>query len=291
MTQYIIANHPIEVSGRGLSLIPGFNSFASANHTDGQAILQLQQGVPLMGWDIAPLHRFPLGNGEVMCSFGIHGGVYLLRMEKAGKAPLLLRVMKAEDCFVAQTNMEAQKQGELLRFACWMAYGIAAVHHQTLAMHASTVSYAGKSILFLGESGTGKSTHTQLWLNHISPTELLNDDSPFVRVMEDHSVWVFGSPWSGKTPCYQNKSTAVAAIVRLSQAPYNKIKRLKGIAALGSLLPSCPPAFAYDPTLLSYISRILDIILQQVPIYSLECLPNPEAAQLVLETLQESGRL
>ena len=146
-------------------------------------------------------------------------------------------------------------------------------------------------MLFLGESGTGKSTHTQLWLNHIPNTELLNDDSPFVRVMDDHTVSVFGSPWSGKTHCYKNKNTPIAAIVRLSQASHNKITPLKGIAALGALLPSCPPPFIYDEILLSKIIDLFNRVMKQIPVYSLECLPNPEAAQLVFKTLQESGRL
>ena len=35
--------------------------------------------------------------------------------------------------------------------------------------------------LFQGKSGTGKSTHSGLWLKHIPGCELLNDDNPIVH--------------------------------------------------------------------------------------------------------------
>ena len=49
----------------------------------------------------------------------------------------------------------------------------------------------GKRFFFLGESGTGKSTHTRLWRENIAGSKLLNDDSPIVRY-EEGGVWVYG---------------------------------------------------------------------------------------------------
>ena len=92
--------------------------------------------------------------------------------------------------------------------------------------------------MFLGHSGTGKSTHSSLWLKYIQGTALVNDDNPVVRVLEDGEVRVYGSPWSGKTPCYRNVSYPVGAIVKLDQAPYNEIQPLKGIRAYAAVVPS-----------------------------------------------------
>ncbi|MBO6066250.1 MAG: transposase, partial [Lachnospiraceae bacterium] len=88
-------------------------------------------------------------------------------------------------------------------------------NHVHLLMHASVTMHAGKGYLFLGKSGTGKSTHSQLWINNIEGCELLNDDNPVLRVEDDGSVRVYGSPWSGKTPCYRNLDVPVGAIVDL----------------------------------------------------------------------------
>ena len=140
-----------------------------------------------------------------------------------------------------------------------------------------------RPVLFLGESGTGKSTHTRLWREHIPGAQLLNDDSPIVRVVEGVPT-VFGSPWSGKTPCYRNESYPIAAFVRLAQAPHNRIARLPVVRAIGALLPSCPPAFAYDAQLQDNICDTLSQLIARVPVYQLECLPDADAARLSFET-------
>ncbi len=60
-------------------------------------------------------------------------------------------------------HLKGNLDPRLLRFACWMAYGVMTVPYQTVAIHTSTIVCQGKAVLFLGESGTGKSTHTRLW--------------------------------------------------------------------------------------------------------------------------------
>ena len=172
----------------------------------------------------------------------------------------------------------------LYRFALWLGFGIMTLSRDTLAVHSSCIVYRGKAVLFLGESGTGKSTHTRLWREHIPGAVLLNDDSPMIRV-EDGKVWAYGSAWSGKTPCYKNERYELKACVRLSQAPFNRIDKLSVLQAYGALHPSCAPEFAYDAGLYDEVSRIIEQILTSVPSYHLACLPNQEAALLSCRTI------
>ena len=165
-----------------------------------------------------------------------------------------------------------------------MAYGVMTVPYQTVAIHTSTIVCRGKAVLFLGESGTGKSTHPRLWRENIEEATLLNDDSPIVRIT-DGQPWVWGSPWSGKTPCYKKECYPLAACVRLSQAPFNKIRRLAVAEAYASLHPSCPPAFSYDESLYDSICEVLNAILTNIPVYHLACLPDADAARLSYETI------
>ncbi|MDE5637994.1 MAG: hypothetical protein K2I43_08295, partial [Alistipes sp.] len=88
-----------------------------------------------------------------------------------------------------------------------------------------------------------------------------------------------------KTPCYRNESYPLAAIVRLSQAPRNSMRRLPTIAAIGALLPSCPPSFAYDGALQDCICRLLSEVIAAVPVFHLECLPDAAAAELSHSTI------
>ncbi len=169
-------------------------------------------------------------------------------------------------------------------FMMWVAYGLAFVADGVVAVHSSNIVVDQKAVIFLGESGTGKSTHTRLWRENIEGATLLNDDSPILRVM-DGVVYAYGSPWSGKTPCYKNERYELAGIVRLSQAPENKMRRLSVLESFSALYPSCPPAFAGSETLSGEICTTISAILSQVPVWHLSCLPDGDAAQLSYQTV------
>ena len=96
---------------------------------------------------------------------------------------------------------------------------------------------------------------------------------------------IYGSPWSGKTHCYVNKCVPVRALMRLSQAPHNKIYQLPALSAIGAILPSCPPAFAYDNALQDHICNTVSEIISCTPVYHLECLPDAAAAELSYSTI------
>ena len=178
------------------------------------------------------------------------------------------------------TNIELDNVDvAILRFGLWIMFGVVLAKHQAIAVHSSAIECDGRVILFLGESGTGKSTHTRLWRENIAGAHLLNDDSPIVRIV-DSTALVYGSPWSGKTPCYKNESYPIAAFCRLSQAPRNEIKCLSTIASIGAVLPSTPPQFAHDSSLQDSICATVGNLLRCVPVYHLACLPNPDAAYL-----------
>jgi len=153
-------------------------------------------------------------------------------------------------------------------------YALSTADMDTVLFHAAVVSYQGKAYMFLGPSGTGKSTHARLWLKHIEGTELVNDDNPVVR-----DGVVYGSPWSGKTPCYRNVSYPLGGIVMLSQAPYNKICRLEGLQAYMALVPSISGK-RWDARIADGLHQTENALAMQVPVWHLECLPDEAAARL-----------
>lgn len=159
------------------------------------------------------------------------------------------------------------------------AFSIAGASHKTLLIHASTIVCQTKAVMFLGESGTGKSTHSRMWLENIDGTTLLNDDAPAVRV-ENGIVHAYGTPWSGKTPCYIAESHRLAAVVRIKRAPYNAITRQSALHAFGAILPSCLPTLQQNEQMLDNVCNTLSDILRLTPVYVLECLPNGDAAHV-----------
>lgn len=160
--------------------------------------------------------------------------------------------------------------------AMMLMYAYNSVWKDALMLHASVTMNGGKGYLFLGKSGTGKSTHSQLWLDNIPGCELLNDDNPVIRVI-DGVPTVFGTPWSGKTPCYKDKNVPVGGIVRLSQAPFNKIHELDIFEAYAALMPSCS-SMKWDLAWADAEHRTLEAVLSTCRCWHLECLPDADAA-------------
>ncbi len=277
---YLIAGHRIRVEGgkliQAIEALPGFPVFKTKSGGEPLCrFITTSNQAP----EFAHIYYRSEIDGVVSC-FGCYTAGYVFDMTFPDAEPL--------NMWMTQDTRIAYFTGNfapiLLRFACWIAYGVAAAPLGTVAIHTSTICYQGKAVLFLGESGTGKSTHTRLWREIIEGAVLLNDDSPILRII-DGKPWVYGSPWSGKTPCYKNESYPLAACVRLSQAPFNKIERLNIAQGYGALHPSCPPCFAYDDALYDSISGTLSNLLSNVPVYHLSCLPDAAAAHLSCETI------
>ena len=171
--------------------------------------------------------------------------------------------------------------------ALMVLYALATAEKGTALFHAAVVSHQGKGYMFLGPSGTGKSTHARLWLKYIEGATLVNDDNPVVR-MEDEQAVVYGSPWSGKTPCYRNVSYPLGGIVMLSQAPYNQIQRQSGIQAYASLVQSISGK-RWDARIADGLHHTENALIMQVPMWHLACLPDEAAAQLCRETIEADG--
>lgn len=152
-----------------------------------------------------------------------------------------------------------------------------------LEIHSSVIAYEGKGYMFLGVSGTGKSTHSRMWLESFPQAELLNDDNPIIRVI-DGEAFVYGSPWSGKTPCYKAKKLPVGAIVRIRRAPFNKATELSMPEAYADIYSSTSN-FKADLDMANGLHSTIEQTVSSVSCYVLDCLPDHDAAVVCRESV------
>ncbi|MBO5984660.1 MAG: hypothetical protein J6P90_06535 [Rikenellaceae bacterium] len=282
---YMIASHRLRLRGEASDLVAmGLRGFAPFEvEAEGEALLTVDTACEDMPAEYDILTEFDFEEGQARCSFGRNADSWVLRIASATQ-PAHIFIYDRHTKSVRTNGGAVGCNPSFMRFGLWFVFNIATVQHMAAAVHSSVIVKDGRAVMFLGESGTGKSTHTRLWRETIAGATLLNDDSPFVGV-EDGRAMVYGSPWSGKTPCYKAESYPLLAVVRLSQAPHNRIRPLKGVQAIGALLPSLPPAFAFDRELEEYTLATLSALLRGAKVYHLECLPNDEAARLSCETV------
>ena len=85
--------------------------------------------------------------------------------------------------------------------------------HQGFMIHASAVEKEGKAYLFSAPSGTGKSTHAQLWRQTFKgePIRIINDDKPAV-CLQNGVFYACGTPFSGKTDKNENRKAPIQGL-------------------------------------------------------------------------------
>lgn len=188
------------------------------------------------------------------------------------------------DAAFTQATLAVHDHGSFaLNNALMVMYAMRTARLGTALFHAAVIGQDGRGYLFLGKSGTGKSTHSRLWQKYIPGVQLINDDNPVVR-MKGGMAYVYGSPWSGKTPCYRNVRMPVRAMVMLQQSPTNAIRRLGTLEAYAAILGSVS-GMQWNRRVADALHHTEEKLLSCVPIWHLDCRPDEEAARLCHSTV------
>ncbi len=147
-----------------------------------------------------------------------------------------------------------------------------------LLLHSSAVVMDGWAYLFTAPCGTGKSTHTQLWLKAFGDRAyLLNDDKPALRY-ENGAWFAYGTPWSGKFDISRNVRVPLAGICYLRRAAENVIMPMKGAEAVYCLLEQTARPAGAD--LRGRLLALMDHLLSDVPVWQMGCNMDIQAAQV-----------
>ena len=283
---YQIAGHTIIIEtpddAATSALLPNFKPFG-VSKPDNEVLFRFSGGTPLALPNQQPDDDFDWN--------GIHYTVYthnngrMITMSLNGKQHFLYAAPDWKYLY-SDLTMTHPNEAQFLNNFLIVGFGMASAPLRTLKIHASVTELNGKALLFLGKSGTGKSTHSRLWREFVPDCSLLNDDEPVIRMDEDDVVRVFGTPWSGKTPCYKNQSAEVTAFVHLYQNAENKLTKLKSLDAFTSVYLSTS-VMRSDSDNKNYLFETVADILQKVPVYRLDCRPDREAVSLTETLLKE----
>lgn len=91
-----------------------------------------------------------------------------------------------------------------------------------IIFHGAVVAVDGEAYLFTAKSGTGKTTHTNLWTKNIRNSYILNGDKPLIKI-ENGYIMVCGTPWRGKEGYGVNESVPLKALCILERNTENTI--------------------------------------------------------------------
>ena len=156
-----------------------------------------------------------------------------------------------------------------------------------IMLHSSAVELDGRAYLFSGPSGMGKSTHTRLWQQQFPSARVFNDDKPALRRLD--GVWyAYGTPWCGKDGININLKSPVAGICFLRRGVSNSIRRLSKIEAAAAIISQTNNRFRTSNGL-GIMTDIVSQLIEDIPVYELTNLPEPEAALLSYKTMSGNG--
>ena len=147
--------------------------------------------------------------------------------------------------------------------------------YDTWLMHGSAVAVGEEAFLFTAASGTGKTTHTRLWLEQIPGAYVVNGDKPLLRI-RDGLFEVCGTPWSGKENMNRNVTVPLRAICFLHRGAENRIEEISFRDAAPHLLQQ---SFrCSNPSVMQKTMTLVRSLGDCVRFYRLFCNMEPEAA-------------
>ena len=163
------------------------------------------------------------------------------------------------------------------------------LEHGGMLLHASCVVVDGYAYLFTAHSGTGKSTHTGLWLQKFGARAyILNDDKPALRRI-DGQLCACGTPWSGKFDISRPENVPVAAIALLSRSKGrpNSIRRASVAESLPKLMAQTVNKL--NENHMDQLLNNLEQLVKNIPIYDLSCDMSPEAADMAWQAMRRDA--
>lgn len=141
-------------------------------------------------------------------------------------------------------------------------------------MHTAVLEYKGNAYAFLGKSGTGKSTHTGLWLKNLDDAKILNGDKPILEYCGGEFI-VYGTPWMGKERFGYNGKAPLKALCFLEQAKVNEITEIPVCEVAQKLFNQL--LMPKDFSGVAKTLEIVDCLVKTVPSYLLKCDISDEA--------------
>lgn len=154
-------------------------------------------------------------------------------------------------------------------------------------IHGTAFMWRGLGFIFMGPSGIGKSTQYKNWKKEYGKeVEILNGDKPILEKRDDHSYYIYPSPWKGKEGWAGMTGAKLGGIIYLEQASHNDIKRLEPSEAAAPIF--CQLFYSGETRdLVEQAVSFTRGILENIPIWRLKNVGDAASAILTHNILSE----
>jgi hypothetical protein len=137
---------------------------------------------------------------------------------------------------------------------------------------------SGRGLLFVGQSGAGKTTTARLW-EGASGTKVLSDDRIILRRAGSRFV-MYGTPWHGEAALADPSSAPLGGVFFLEHGPANALLPVRGAAAATRLFASGFPPF-FDREGMDFTLAFFCDLAAEVPCHELHFAPDVRVVEFV----------
>jgi hypothetical protein len=131
-----------------------------------------------------------------------------------------------------------------------------------------------EGILFIGESGAGKSTMANLW-NAEGGIQILSDDRVIVR-KKGNGFWMFGTPWHGEAHYVSPRAVKLKKMFFLRHAEKHEAQPLNTATTVQKLLQCSFPPF-WDARGMEFALELFCQLAAMVPCFEFSFTPDNSA--------------
>ena len=137
--------------------------------------------------------------------------------------------------------------------------------------HSLSINNGGKGILFIGNSGAGKSTMARLVM-HKEKAKVLNDDRAIIRKKNGH-FRIYGTPWHGDVKVCLPEDAPLEKIFFIKHAKDNTLKELNPQEVVSRLV-RCSFLPFWDKKGIEFALKFCDNVAKNIPSYELGFVPD-----------------
>ncbi|MCQ2519406.1 MAG: PqqD family protein [Lachnospiraceae bacterium] len=154
-------------------------------------------------------------------------------------------------------------------------FSLVAAKQNLLMLHSVSILYKNKAILFSAPSGTGKSTHANLW-KKLFDINQINGDINVLKEINGEIV-ACGTPWCGTSGIYSKETFPVGAIIFLKRDSINAIDGLSDHDKSRQLISRLFNPL-WNSNRLDSLIKNAETVTKTVPCAILRCTKDDEAA-------------
>ncbi len=158
--------------------------------------------------------------------------------------------------------------------------------NQAFLMHSATFDVNGVGVAFAAHSGTGKTTHLNLWQELLGDRMVIvNGDKPIVRFFdnEPEQPYAYGTPWNGKERLGCNMRTPLKHICFIERSDTNYVEKMDKSDVIDRIFNQV--YMPKDPVAVMNTMNLIDRLLSCCNLWIIHCNMEPEAAEVAYNTI------